>query len=259
MINYSLFGLSFISPKVWTPEKISLFWLDNVNSSTITIGTGVSQWNDKSGNNNHVSQPTASQQPTILTNELNGYSAVRFTKANAQLLRSLTSISNNYKIIAVARPENLTTSQGALLKNGPDATTNSGTGVGWGGTTFDNGGANMIGLKEIIAWSASNIQISASYQIYTYSFPSSNVFRASVNNSNLTAFGNSLAPQNAVGYLGIGGYGAGSRSIDGRILELIALPITGDEVKAQGYLAHKYNLTSLLNADHPYKIQVPRP
>ena len=38
-------------------------WLDAADSSTITIQTGVSQWNDKSGQGRHVTQSTTSLQP----------------------------------------------------------------------------------------------------------------------------------------------------------------------------------------------------
>ena len=38
-------------------------WLDAADSSTITIQTGVSQWNDKSGQGRHVTQLTTSLQP----------------------------------------------------------------------------------------------------------------------------------------------------------------------------------------------------
>jgi hypothetical protein len=52
--------------KLWTPEQISTaLWLDAADSSTIILnGSTVSQWNDKSGNNRHAVQATASAQPT---------------------------------------------------------------------------------------------------------------------------------------------------------------------------------------------------
>ena len=40
-------------------------WLDD--TSDVTIATGVSQWNDKSGNANHATQGTAASQPTLST------------------------------------------------------------------------------------------------------------------------------------------------------------------------------------------------
>ena len=53
-------------------------WYDASDSSTITIDTGVSQWNDKSSNGNNLTQGTASMQPTVQTANLNGLDTIRF-------------------------------------------------------------------------------------------------------------------------------------------------------------------------------------
>lgn len=54
-------------------------WLDANDSSTITLnGSTVSQWDDKSGNDYHVSQGTASNQPTLTSNVLNSKNILRF-------------------------------------------------------------------------------------------------------------------------------------------------------------------------------------
>ena len=47
-------------------------WLDASDSSTITKdgSNKVSQWSDRSGNNNHATQGTAANQPTLGTNEI---------------------------------------------------------------------------------------------------------------------------------------------------------------------------------------------
>jgi hypothetical protein len=56
-----------------------------------------------------------------------------------------------------------------------------------------------------------------------------------------------------------------SQELDGRLAEFFTvadLPGTGgtditDVEKAEGYLAHKWGVTSLLPADHPYKSSAP--
>jgi hypothetical protein len=53
-------------------------WLDGADSSTFTIGTGVSQWGDKSGFGRSPSQATGSSQPVVSTETLTGLTALKF-------------------------------------------------------------------------------------------------------------------------------------------------------------------------------------
>lgn len=63
------------------------FWLDAEDISTLTLNdTTVSQWRDKSGNNRHVSQATASRQPTYSQSGNNGRASVEFRSADTTWL-----------------------------------------------------------------------------------------------------------------------------------------------------------------------------
>lgn len=58
-----------------SPRSISglALWFDADDATTITLnGLTVSEWRDKSGNNRHATQSTATRQPTYTTNSLNG-------------------------------------------------------------------------------------------------------------------------------------------------------------------------------------------
>lgn len=68
-------------PSAWTPADLPnlALWLDASDASTFTYSTGVqvSQWNDKSGNNRHFTQPTSGNQPLrgpVTVNSLIGVS-----------------------------------------------------------------------------------------------------------------------------------------------------------------------------------------
>jgi hypothetical protein len=62
-------------------------WLDAADTDSITLnGSNVSQWDDKSGNGNHVSNSTASTQPAYLTTGWNGKPTVSFTKTGLEFL-----------------------------------------------------------------------------------------------------------------------------------------------------------------------------
>ncbi len=55
----------------WEPDELSTLklWLDASDTDTITEATGVSQWADKSGNEYHLTQSTASAQPSYTSGE----------------------------------------------------------------------------------------------------------------------------------------------------------------------------------------------
>ena len=64
----------------FSPLDLSpVLWLDAADTSTITeVGGAVSQWDDKSGNGNHVTQGTAALQPTSGTRTINGLNVIDF-------------------------------------------------------------------------------------------------------------------------------------------------------------------------------------
>lgn len=64
----------------FTPRSLSglYAWYDFSDASTLTVGTGISQVLDKSGNGRALVQPTAIQQPTLVGNALNGRSVASF-------------------------------------------------------------------------------------------------------------------------------------------------------------------------------------
>ena len=54
-------------------------WLDASDTASIThVAGAVSQWNDKSGNNNHALQSSAAAKPTTGTRTQNGLNVIDF-------------------------------------------------------------------------------------------------------------------------------------------------------------------------------------
>ena len=65
----------------WTPTNLpnKALWLDASDTNNMTLsGTSVTNWMDKSGNGRNLTQPTASKQPTLTTNALNGLPGMSF-------------------------------------------------------------------------------------------------------------------------------------------------------------------------------------
>jgi len=85
-------------------------WYDASVASSITIETGVSQWNDLSGNNRHLAQTTTNNQPAYVTNALNGRPAVDFDGTNDSLSASFT-LSQPMRVFCVGNYRSNTTGQ----------------------------------------------------------------------------------------------------------------------------------------------------
>ena len=81
----------------WTPAQLPslALWLDADDASTITLnGSNVSQWSDKSGNNRHVSQATAANQPAYLATGFNNKPTLQ-TDGGDSLVLGVSDLARN--------------------------------------------------------------------------------------------------------------------------------------------------------------------
>ncbi|MFC1659029.1 LamG-like jellyroll fold domain-containing protein [Pseudomonadota bacterium] len=86
---------------VGIPSDMEL-WLDASDEGTITKdgSNDVSAWNDKSGNENHVTQVTSSYQPDyVSSSNINGYPAIRFNGSEYFNLSAFESPAAHTKFI----------------------------------------------------------------------------------------------------------------------------------------------------------------
>ncbi|MBA3680306.1 MAG: hypothetical protein H0W73_03825 [Bacteroidetes bacterium] len=93
----------------------NVFWLkaDAGTSSTVNA-TAISAWNDASGNSMNVTQTVAVQQPSFVTNVMNGFPAIQFDNngaagQNDKMLGPDSPILDNtagYTFFTVSRPQN---------------------------------------------------------------------------------------------------------------------------------------------------------
>lgn len=98
---------------VFSPLDLSpVLWLDASDTSTITeSGGSVSQWDDKSGNGNNVTQGTAARQPTTGTRTMNGLNVLDFNSDSiATAADALTSMSQ-FIVFVVASTDNAAVNQ----------------------------------------------------------------------------------------------------------------------------------------------------
>lgn len=89
----------------FSPKDLSglALWLDANAPGSITLATGVSQWNDLSGNARNFTQSTGSQQPSYVQNVLNGKPVVQFAAASSQTMSNSTNFSTPNTVIYVSR------------------------------------------------------------------------------------------------------------------------------------------------------------
>ena len=77
-----------------------VYWLDASQSSTVSIGTGVSEWRDAAGGSIKATQATGNNQPAYQTAQKNGRNAVYFDGTNDYM--TIGDLSANFPSAAAA-------------------------------------------------------------------------------------------------------------------------------------------------------------
>lgn len=249
-----------LSKLAWTPAQLTTaLWLDAADSSTITeSGGAVSQWDDKSGNNNHATQGTGSSQPTTSARNLNGQNVLDFSSDFMRAPVNIDSADQPNMSFFVVFAQDVTTGSMALFgadDGGWDriALLNSDvdTGVEWGvsngaGTTAFEPTRTPDTDPHILSWISDAGVASASGVSLDGENPTN--FTESLTSTTLTDMGIGARNQN------------GNRLMDGFIAEIVVLNTTVDTSDRQlieGYLAHKWGLVGNLPVGHPYKTSPP--
>lgn len=90
----------------FSPLSLSpALWLDASDTATITSSGGsVSQWDDKSGNNHHVTQSTAGAKPTTGSATQNGLNVLSFDGGDRLSWATPWVIGTSYTLLAVVTP-----------------------------------------------------------------------------------------------------------------------------------------------------------
>lgn len=211
---------------VWTPAQISTaLWLDASDAGTITLnGANVSQWNDKSGNGRNMSQGTAANQFSYVTNAQNGLPALR-SDGNNRFMTTPTRV-NLREFVAVAKWADKT----GDYRHFWDLNTTSQ--YGWHGDTEASGNllsTSFVSPRIINGNKYINGTLTAGY-LSRYTNATIHVFEAT----------GDLDPQ-YTGYQP--GPGFVNRSFYGDYHEIIFLPSiisASDRQKLEGYLAWKW-------------------
>lgn len=224
----------------WTPASLTTQlqrWYDASDTGSITIGTGVSQWNDLSGNAKHLTQATGGNQP--------GYTSATSIDFEGGSTRRLdaSSWSSQYDIYVV-----LTTNS-----------SNSDFRVGFMAAEqilIFNTGQNLFGTWQSgFKSSAMSVATSTKALIRVSMDASKNV---SMNLNGGTMTGTITTMPGSVAIVSVGGESTASRQV-GKIHEIVVSDNLGstDQQKTEGYLAWKWGLQASLPGGHPYSGAAP--
>jgi hypothetical protein len=247
----------------WFPEDEvdMLQHLDAADSETIILSAGkITQWRDKSGKSEHVTQTTASAMPVILPADLNGKDVVSFD-GNDNLAGIAWMTERPHWIFYVAKAStNLancgqTTSGVCLYYGNPGAITSAG----------HDGVGEQIGLNGFAAHQhRTNVICNLLYSLPA-GFSGYNIIGYRWDTRQISGYLNGVlattgltANQTAHFWMniGAGAYGAFTGQVAERIYTngLLTQNIID---KIIGYLAHKWGLAGKLEETHPYKYIIP--
>lgn len=229
-------------PTLWSPSGLAglQMWYAAEDETITSSGGKVSEWRDKSGNNRHAVQTVAANQPTYFSSDPFGRKSVGNTTSSG--LRGLICPSTTYKeVFIVGYYKNGTEStfgEYATLFSGPSASSayrvigslSNGFvtgGAAFASSVFKNAAATATVAPLPLPPTVMRFSSGGARTQETYLFHSSvNVDRSFVGGfSEVLFFASNLS--------------------------------TTDRQKVEGYLAHKWDLSVDLPADHPYKAAAP--
>ena len=242
------------STVLWTPADITTAaWFDASDASTITeSGGAVSQWNDKSGQDEHFVQATASKKPTTGSRTLNSLNVLDMDGGD-DMLASAFVLTNLHSIFAVASAD----SNGyRRILNGfvdeyyyfgtEQSTKNYATFYGAGSSwydTDDNVPNSSIASAQVMGVTSDGSNATPYFNGVAMSTKSSNMGGSAPAGLQLGAKDGLIHPW------------------DGVIAEIVimtSVASTADRQKIEGYLAWRWGLQASLPAGHPYEGGAPR-
>lgn len=240
-----------LTGELWTPDLLGSVldvWADASDTSTITeVGGAVSQWDDKSGNDTHLTQGVGANQPQYGSTVLNGLNTIDFGSNTDPYFMSYTPTNSTTEpvnfIFVIDVDENSATNiiRRVHVHNDINILANTNELRIYTDGTIITNGPMVNGNKYIIEG--------------LYNTTDSKIFTDGAN----TASGVLSTLTTTTPYT-IGSTAAGWQSFGGRYGEFLKIDSDlsdSDRSKVQGYLAWKWGLQGKLPNDHLYKNSPP--
>lgn len=242
----------------WTPEKLTLnAWYDASDLSTFDLsGNYVSIWRDKSFNGNHVLQSDTGKQPVAYEQSRNGLNVLDFTPDDNLISNSSAIQNQDQTWVVLANITNVDSSADSIISY-YDNSNLSGSWQLQANNSTEFRAKVLKGTSAGIPNTAfSETDLSNSYNIFSFNFDRqnqqhSNWLNGSINDDSVSDV-TGVFPSMDIKIM----TNRGTNNFpEGQIAEIICFSGVSIEnkEKAEGYLAHKWNLTGSLNSSHPYK------
>lgn len=231
----------------WTPAQIATAaWYDASSSSSISFGSGISQWNDKSGNSRNLVQATASSQPALVSNGLNSKNTISFDGTN-DFLRwgSSSNLGNNITFIFVAKYNN--TNRIGLFDSAPNLPDMM--------RNYPSDRLDWHSNPDLIMNAPSG---SFAIYVFTYSLVGTRKIEQWIDGANYASATSGSSTSANWGNFTIGGVNGSDFPFPGEVAESLIISSaisTNIREKIEGYLAHKW--INNLPSGHIYKNSAP--
>lgn len=247
---YNKYNMKAQAPSVFSDLAA---WYDADTGITLS-GSNVTQWNDLSGNGNHLVSD-GGYDPEYITNSSSFGNAVRFSEAGATRLKSTSTFdfSTGQTYFIVYKLDSMKNYQG-LMRFGTDYVAGNSINI------YSNSSEQLIWYGNQTSFFYLDISLSQSYTTYGSGVAQmlscsvtdgvTNTKRLWVNRSEIGTFGGDVGTWSTYPtgfyYFAGGGYGSGSSVMDGEIAEIIVydrqLDLNEHEAVLK-YLAAKHNIT----------------
>ena len=242
---------------LWLPRDISVdLWLDADDSDSIThSGGAVSQWSDKSGRGNHVTQTTENRKPTTGSRTQNGRNVIDFDPSVADQLLQNTSPDMSgyvgdifflYKRDRTSEADYLFTFDG--VGSGVQLRGNRFSDISFdggfdGGPGFNTGGSSSDTNPHI--W---NARIDGTTGVYLF-----------IDGTQVDQDTSEAGVVTIDDYIRLAADAFSGDGLDGFIGEVVVVTYqsTANRQKIEGYLAWKWGLVGNLPGGHPYEDSPP--
>lgn len=252
-------------------------WFDADDAATITLATGVSQWDDKSGNARHVAQATGSFQPSLVANEQNGLDVIRFDGTDDRLrctsgLTGLTANTNGVLLATVRKWPSSPSASQILIGIGTATADTSRQNLLGGATASRSGvsGRRVAADAGITLSSGSDMSNGWEVQLGTFDYTNTDLFlhiNGTLAGSNTSFYGSAntenTVPINVTVGASVNSSAAVNAFFAGDIGELICAQdiqttLTYHRRLFEGYLAWRWGLETSLPTSHPYRYWRPQ-